>query len=119
MDNIVAFGSVTQIAHAQAIGTYLTLAPGSGRQRLSPALTANFAVRAEGNSDNGVRFIVFRNSVKVYQSPTDTTVAFAYQINSNQYPTMFPGTYQVCANNLSTQTAHVFLGLATDNDVKP
>ena len=108
--------SLTQTAKASAIGTSFNLAPGT-RQCLSP-LNANIKVYAQGQATPGVRFTVARNNVQIYQSPTDTTTAFAFSASSSLQPFYFPGSFQVCARNLGTKTASVFLGLATDSDVR-
>jgi hypothetical protein len=108
--------SLAQTAKASAIGTSFNLAPGT-RQCLGP-LTANTKVYAQGQAKPGVRFTVARNNVQIYQSPTDTTTAFAFKVTSSLQPFYFPGSFQVCARNLGPTTAAVFLGLATDNDVQ-
>lgn len=108
--------SLVQTAKASAIGTSFNLAPGT-RQCLGP-LTANSKVYAQGQANPGVRFTVARNNVQIYQSPTDTITAFAFQATSSLQPFYFPGSFQVCARNLGTTTASVFLGLSTDSDVR-
>ena len=70
-------------------------------------LNANSKVYAQGQATPGVRFTVARNNVQIYQSPTDTTTAFAFTASSSVQPFYFPGSFQVCARNLGTTTASV------------
>jgi hypothetical protein len=112
----VLSASLVQTAQASAIGTSFNLAPGT-RQCLGP-LTANSKVYAQGRATPGLRFTVARNNVQIFQSPTDTTASFLFTTNSSWQPAYFPGSFQVCARNLGTTTASVFLGLATDSDVQ-
>lgn len=103
-----------QTAQASALGTSFNLPPGT-RQCLGP-LPAYFKVYAEGQATPGVRFTIARNNVQIYQSPTDTTTAFAFSANSTVQPFYFPGNFQVCARNTGTRTAAVLLSLRTDVD---
>jgi hypothetical protein len=103
-----------QTAQASAIGTSVNLPPGT-RQCLGP-LPAYVKVYAQGQANSGVRFTVVRNNVQIYQSPSDTTTAFAFSTNSPLQPFYFPGNFQVCARNTGTKISSVLLSLRTDVD---
>jgi hypothetical protein len=94
------------------------VSPGS-RVCLNPQY-AGYKVRAEGLSNQGVRFTVHRSATggtyqDIYQS-TDNTTAFAAEFNSTFQPYYFPGYFKVCARNLGTSGATVTLTIKTDAD---
>jgi hypothetical protein len=120
---IAAGGAIAMLAPTAAQATSSPVvagyvAPNGGS--LCVAQNASYQVRTEGNANSpGVRFLVYRNGIEVYRTPTGTTTAFAWEGRS-AYST-FPGagSYMVCAKNNGTSTVYVSrLLVTTDADVR-
>jgi hypothetical protein len=118
---IAAGGAIAMLAPAAAQAAQFNagyVAPNGGLL-CTNSQYASYAARGEGNANNpGVRFLVYRNGVEVYKSPTGTTTAFAWEGRS-AYGT-FPGAgyYMVCAKNNGASSVYVSrLLITTDAEV--
>jgi hypothetical protein len=118
---IAAGGAIAMLAPtaAQADQIGAGYAAANGGQLCTLSQNANYQVRGEGTANSpGVRFLVYRNGVEVFRTPTGTTTGFAWEGRS-AYGT-FPGagSYMVCAKNNSTSRVYVSLvRLRTDGEV--
>lgn len=111
----LSFG-LPQSAYAGSSSGYYGVAPGT-RVCLTPTQFANYRVRAFGQATPGVRFTVASNNRIVGQS-VDNARGFTFYATNYTLPSAFAGNFQVCARNLTTSYASVYMQLLTDADAQ-
>lgn len=108
-------GGFPTSAYASSSSGYYAVAPGT-RVCLAPSQFANYRVRAFGQATPGVRFTVASNNQILTQS-ADNARSFSFFATHYTSPG-FAGYFQICARNLTTSYASVYMQLNTDADAQ-